>query len=490
MRSWIRLARVGTLACCVASPFQTGALAAEADSAVEEPSQVSPGQGIVAGTLVMDFQDSAPELRNVLIANSAMWLWIRRLNDPDAKDIGFSTRDRRAPGMTRSTSSDQRLLFARSVPAGDYEITYRGVGALTESAGERLTEGKMQFTVAPGVITYIGAEVATAHGGKDWIGVTHFRSANMSVVDDVADDGIQLYHARPTLRALPIRDALTGALLPAPGLDAEARGKPVSDDVPFRDVAGLKTSTSIGPAVFAKLEAFHPANAPASSGGLRRILLHRAATHDGKPAGGGGRALEFLPAAPGYVYDVTATSSGPVRMLQYMSFIPVRTRSTRRGEELTGMHFNTESSNSLRLNDVKLPDFGAATTVGATWVYEYEADTTTQTKTVLTSRTHSNFSIVKRDCRTGERQPASTLSPRLAGTMLSISCVSTDRSGDELTMAYLEDYGVFVPLRQTVAVLPKGQVVSEFSVVRVELAGDPVAPAVSASAASEPSDAE
>ena len=187
---------------------------------------------------------------------------------------------------------------------------------------------------------------------------------------------------------------------------------------------------------------------------------------------------------------MTATASGPSRTLHYMSFIPVRSRSTRHGEELTGVHFKTESSNSQRLNDVKLPDFGAATTPDAAWVYEYESDTSSQVKTILTSKSRSNFSIVKRDCRTGERQPASTLSPRLAGALLSISCVSTDRSGDELTMAYLEDYGVFVPLRQSVAILSKGQVVSEFSVMRVELVGDPVTLAASASAASEPSDAE
>jgi hypothetical protein len=476
---------------CAASLFQPGALAAEAASAVEEPSPVQPGQGIVAGTLVMDFQDSSPELRAALIAGSAMSVTIRRQKDSDAQDITFSTVDRRAPGMTRATSSEQRLLFVRALPAGDYEITQRGVAALTSHVWDRIPGGALRFMVAPGVITYIGAEVVRAHGGKDWIGVTHFQSANMSIEDDVTDDRLQLYHARPELRELPIRDGFNGALLPAPGLSIEAEGRAVSDTMPFRDVAALKASGNIPPGVFVKLEAFRPSAPPVGRGTLRRIVLHRAVTRDGKAIGGNTRTLEYLADAPGYVYDVTSSSSGPVRMLQYMPFIPVRLRAITHVESKSLLHLDRDSSNSLRLSDAQLPAFDAALAPGASWAYEYETDTSIRTKTVMQTRNHSNFSIIKRQCRTAERQPASPLSPDLAGTMISISCVSTDQPGDELTMAYLDDYGAFVLLRQSATLPPDGaRVVSEYSVVRVEMAGQPAAAATAASAAEESSDAE
>ena len=491
MKTWIRAARGGVLA-CAACLLQTGAGAApapEAASAVEGSSAAPAGQGIVAGALVMDFKDSSSELRNSLIERSGMSLLIRRTDDPGAKEITFSTNDKRLPGMTRSTSSEQRLLFVRAVPPGEYEITHLGTGTLSALAWQTIPGGSVRFTVAPDSITYIGDWVARALGGKDLIGITHFRAASTAVEDDVEEDSMQLYHARPDLRSRPIRDVVHGTFLPAPGLEAEAEGRPVSDSLPFRDVAALKVAGNIGPAVFARLEAFHPSTAPASSGALRSIVLHRAVTRDGKSIGGNTRTLEFLANAPGYVYDVMPTSSGPVRMLQYLSLVTVRIRATTHGSRLTGLRLDTESSSSQRLNDVHLPAFDAALAPGANWSYDYETDTSIRTKTVLTTKNHSNFFITKRDCRTTERQPASTLSPRLAGTMLTVSCVSLDRSRDELLLAYLEDYGVFVPLRQTMSLPPDGaRVISEFSVVRVGLAGDPATAA--ASAAEETPDAE
>jgi len=493
MKPWIRAARGGVLACAawLLQPGEVAAQPPQAASPVEGSAAVPPGRGVVAGALVMDFKDSSPELRNSLIANSTMSVLIRRRNDPDAKEVTFSSHDKHPPGMTRSTSSDQRVLFVRALPPGEYEITHLGTGTLTSLAWQTIPGGSMRFTVASDSITYIGDWVVRAIGGKDFIGVTHFSAASTALEDDVDEDSVQLYHARPDLRALPIHDVVHGTVLPAPGLNAEAEGLPVSDTLPFRDVAALKAAGNIGPAVFAKLEAFHPSAEPPGRGALRRLVLHRAVTRDGKAIGGNIRVLELLPEAPGYVYDVMPTKSGPLRMLQYMSLIPVRARATTHGQRLTGLHLDTESSSSQRLNDVRLPAFDGALAPGASWSYDYETDTSVQTKTVMSKQNRSNFSIIKRECRTTERQPASTLSPKLAGTMLTVSCVALDRSRNELLMAYIENYGVFVPLRQTMTLPPNGaQIVSEFSVLRVEMSGEPATAAAAASAAEEVPDAE
>jgi hypothetical protein len=160
----------------------------------------------VVGALVMDFKDSSPELRNSLIASSGMSVLIRRRNGPDAKELTFSTHDRQAPGMMRSTSGDQRLLFVRAQPPGEYEITHLGAGTLTRLAWLTIPGGSMRFTVASDSVTYIGDWVVRAFGGRDFIAVTHFEAASTALEDGVAEDSVQLYHARPDLRALPIRD--------------------------------------------------------------------------------------------------------------------------------------------------------------------------------------------------------------------------------------------------------------------------------------------
>ena len=197
---------------------------------------------------------------------SARWRWtstIRRRNDPDAKELTFSTHDRQAPGMMRSTSGDQRLLFVRAQPPGEYEITHLGAGTLTRLAWLTIPGGSMRVTVASDSITYIG----------DWGG------------EGVRRQGLHSRHPlrgrqhgprrrrrrrqRPAVPRAPgparTSDPGRGTVLPAPGPDAEAEGRPVSDSVPFRDVAALKAAGNIVPAVFAKLEAFHPSTAPVSA---------------------------------------------------------------------------------------------------------------------------------------------------------------------------------------------------------------------------------
>ena len=491
MKQWIRVAGRGLLA-CGAALVQAGAGAApvpEAASGVDGVETAAAGQGYVAGGLEMDFKDSSPGLRASLIAASAMSVQIRRRGDPDAKDITFATSTKRQPGMTRNTSSELHLLFVHVLPAGDYDVKKVGFATQGGHIALDVVAGTRGFTVLPGRISYLGVWAWTAVGGKNLFGTERAATAGIEEHDGIAEDSVQLYHARPDLRGLPIHDMMTGALLPAPGLEAEAEGRPVSDALPFRDVAALKVAGNIAPAVFGKLEAFHPFVAPASGATLRRIVLHRSVTRDGKAIGGNTRVLDMLPDAPGYVYDVMGTVSGPARILQYRGVIPVRSRTTTHRDELIGLHLNTEVSSSGRLNDVHLPDFDAALATGASWSYEYETDASTRSTNALSKKNQSNFAIVKEECRNQQREPASTLSPRLAGTMLTITCVALDRSRDDLAMAYLEDYGVFVPLRRAMTMAADGrQVISEFKVLRVELVGDAAPTEAAAAAASSVGD--
>ncbi len=463
MTPWIRrLAWCGVLAC--AAPSARAAASGDAPT-------LPAGQGLVAGTLVLDFQGSAPEMQGALFVATSMTLTIRRVDDPDARDIRFtmSPHDWETPGMARITNVDRRLLFFRALPPGTYEITDRSASAINRTVDFRGNDQRPRFTVVAGVITYIGADVLKAHGHKDLLGANKFDSADIEIDDELDDDARQLVHARPDLGAFPIRDALNGELRPAPGVVAQAEAGGAKDDMPLRDVAAVKASAGISPAVFAKLEAFHPSTPPRASGTLLRVVQHRAVTIDGKPAAGGNtRTLEFLPDAPGYFFDSMDASTGALQWLEYLPFVMVASHTTKHTAVKFG--FDRDSSSTTRLSDVKLPPFDAALTPGATWMLEAESDTSLHAENAIRAIDRSNFALMKLQCSTTDRRPATTLSPDLSGTMLTVDCHKVGQADDGTTMAYLEDYGVFVLLRQAASIAPKGtRIVSDYSVVRVEL---------------------
>ena len=456
------------------------------------PNPLPADQGVVAGTLVMDFQDSAPELRDAVLKLAGMSVTIRRADDPQARDIRFVTSPEEwgKPGVARVTGTDRRQLFFGALAPGAYDVTERAAYMSNRSVVIPTNGPPLRFTVAPGAITYIGAYVLKAHAGKNFLGRPVFASATIGVDDDAEDDGRQLYHVRPDLRAMAMADVFNGALLPAPGLQVAPEGG-MKDGVPLYDVAAVKASSGIPAAVFARLEAFRPSVPPAEPGILRWILLQHTVTRDGKPAGTGTLRLQYLAKAPGYVYDSVTRSTGVTQELEYMPFIMVRTHVVKHVDAKSLFALTVDASAEATLSDVKLPVFDEAMKPGITWNMETESDTNVKARSVLQSQDRSNFSIVKSVCTTLDRQAAATLSGDLAGTMLTVSCQELNQPANERVMAYLEEYGVFVLLRTSSTAGAQGtRTVNEFRVLRVELAGHKPVGSPPAPGASEPANAE
>ena len=270
---------------------------------------------------------------------------------------------------------------------------------------------------------------------------------------------------------------------------ASAALSQVDEAAMLRDVALVKSSSGIAPEVFSKLEAFRPAVAPALQGTLHRVVLKRVIMRDGKDAGTDHRTIEFLPNAPGYMFESSSNGPGNAStLLEYGPFVLVQTHTTKHLAQ-TFPHLDIDSTSVTKISDVTLPaSFDASLTPRAVWQSVSESDTAVTSKNVLKSIDRSNFAIIKRTCATSERQAAATVSPALQGTAVFVTCQQPDRPGDELSLVYLEAYGVFLPVFQAFKLPPQNiPITNAYAVEKVDV--DAPAPGVLTAAASAPGDA-
>ena len=136
-----------------------------------------PGEGIVVGSLVLDFGGSSPELRSAVLAQSSVSIAVRRVGGGVNDEMRFST-SREAwstPGLERVTSTDRRLLFFRSLPPGEYVVARRTGLLLNSTFNDFYGDQGTRFTVQAGEVTYIGAEIVTSYAKHDWLGVASGR---------------------------------------------------------------------------------------------------------------------------------------------------------------------------------------------------------------------------------------------------------------------------------------------------------------------------
>ena len=252
---------------------------------------------------------------------------------------------------------------------------------------------------------------------------------------------------------------------------ASAALSQVDEAAMLRDVALVKSSSGISPEVFAKLEAFRPAVVPALRGTLRRVVLKRVIMRDGKNAGIDHRTIEFLPNAPGYMFESSSSGAGNAStLLEYGPFVLVRTYTTKHLAQ-TFPHLDIDSTSVTKISDVTLPaSFDASLTPRAVWQSVSESDTAVTSKNVVKSIDRSNFAIIKRTCATSERQTAATVSPALQGTVVFVTCQLPDRPGDELSLVYLEAYGVFLPVFQAFKLPPQNiPITNAYTVEQVDV---------------------
>jgi hypothetical protein len=184
----------------------------EVASPVAGQALLVPGQGVVLGSLVLDFGGSSPELRKAVIAQSSVTVVVRRVGGGISDEMSFSTSNaaRSTPGLERFTDTDRRLLFFRSLPPGEYVIARREGHLLNSTFNSREGDQGTRFTVRAGQVTYIGAEIVTSYAKHDWLGVTSPGTTGLALSDDVDDDSRHFYHLHPELRSLPFDDALRG----------------------------------------------------------------------------------------------------------------------------------------------------------------------------------------------------------------------------------------------------------------------------------------
>ena len=210
MGSSIRQAFVA-IACLCAALLLPGC-ASEVASPAAGQALLVPGQGIVVGSLVLDFGHSSPELRKAVNAQSWVSITVRRAGGGMGDDMTFTTSAaaRNTPGLERMTDTDRRLLFFRSLPPGDYVVWRRNGQLLNSTFNSMESEQSLRFTVRAGAVTYIGAEVVTSYAKRDWLGVTSPGTTGLVLSDDVDDDSRHLYHLHPELRSLPFGNALHG----------------------------------------------------------------------------------------------------------------------------------------------------------------------------------------------------------------------------------------------------------------------------------------
>jgi TPR repeat protein len=246
------------------------------------------------------------------------------------------------------------------------------------------------------------------------------------------------------------------------------------DGAALRDVAAVKASSGIAPQVFAKLEAFRPATPPRLQGTLHRVVLKRVITRDGKDAGTDRRTIEFLPGAPGYMFETATSPELTTAFLTYGPFVTVQSHATKHLKQ-TFPHLDIDTTSTNKLSDVTLPpSFDAAMTPRAVWQTVSENDTAITSKNVIKSIDRSSFGILKRTCATSERQPASVVAPALFGTVVFITCQQPDKPDEELSLVYLDDYGVFFPVNQVFKLAPQGiRVANAYTVERVDVDAPP-----------------
>lgn len=488
MRLSIRQAARGT-ATLAAIFLLIGRAAADDGTPMDMPDPVPPGMGVLAGSLVVDLKDSAPDLRQTALAQGQVSITIRPVDHSTlgTRFISAATGSAQT-GLTRITGTEKRQLFFSALPPGEYDIVQRAAymsnRELTLASGSR----PLRFRIAPGTVTYIGAYVLRAQADTNLIGHARFSGGSIGLDDAFEDDRRQLYHARPDLRALAIGDAVNGgAILPAPGLAPPVGA--FKADVVLSNVAAVKSSSGIPSDVIERLEAFRPSMPPLEPRAIRRVELDTSVTRDGKPpAPGGPRKLNYLASAPGYVYEGVTSKADSDRKLEYMPFIGLREHRVTHVDAKSLLALTEDKVVDVTLSDVTLPRFDDVMKPGVTWNMEMEFDSNTKERTAIQHRDRAGYSIVRDLCTTLDRQPAATLWHEFAGTMLTVSCQQPDSAANEMRVAYLEQYGVFVRLRLASTSAAAGtQTAVDFRVIGVEWANRK---ADAASAAGAAPDAE
>lgn len=246
------------------------------------------------------------------------------------------------------------------------------------------------------------------------------------------------------------------------------------ENAALRDVAAAKAGSGIAPEIFAKLEGFRPATPPRLQGTLHRVVLKRVITRDGKAAGSNQRTIEFLSGTPGYQFESAASEGLTSAFLTYGPFLTVQSRTTKHVAQ-TFPHLDIDTVTTTKVTDVSLPaSLDEALTPGKVWQTVTETDTAISAKNVIKSIDRSSFGIRKLTCGTSERGQARIVSPTLQGTVVFIACQPPDKPDEPLSFAYLEDYGVFIPVDQAFKLAPQGtRITNVYTVVQADVDAPP-----------------
>lgn len=259
---------------------------------------------------------------------------------------------------------------------------------------------------------------------------------------------------RLTLKLAPsiVAAALTSMSLTVTAQTTSLRTFPMEE---FSDLERVKQTSELAPDVLRNLEDFQPANLSALPGRLLRVTLREEFEREGKIVRTGTKVIESARAQPGYYFikgkETIAGMDNYLTTKHVIYFLNLW--------QLAGRHHtdwkprigsDSISDTTGYVSELKLPPrFEDALTPGASWTYEMTYETETSSFRGIETRKSGGLTYVAEECRNGQEAPASDLHPKLSGKMIPIQCQSKALAiGDYVKLAYLKDYGFFMPINR------------------------------------------